>query len=56
MDNENEVLLVLLLYVYILQYSQLNFPQHRYVPPVEYSFFEFSLDTWGEERQRRMMR
>jgi hypothetical protein len=25
MDNENEVLLVLLLYVYILQYSQLNF-------------------------------
>ncbi len=56
MDTDDELVLALLLYVYILKYIQLERPRHPYIPPIEYQSFEFSLDAWDEERQRRMMR
>ena len=54
--TDDELVLALLLYVYILKYIQLERPRHPYIPPIEYQLFEFSLDAWDEERQRRMMR
>ncbi len=55
-DNDELIVLVVFIYVYIICYNQLEWPRHQYVAPVEYASFEFSLNAWDDERQRWMMR
>lgn len=55
MANDDELLLLLLILVYMIAYKQLKFPIHQYVVSVTYTFFEFSLNAWNNKRQYWMM-
>lgn len=56
MARDDALLLPLLLIIYIVVYKQSDWSRHPYITPVTYASFEFSLDAWDNERQRRMMR
>ena len=43
--TDDELVLALLLYVYILKYIQLKRLRHPYIPFIKYQLFEFSLNA-----------
>jgi len=45
MNTDDELVLALLLYVYILKYIQLKRLWHLYISLIEYQLFKFSLNT-----------
>ena len=45
MNTDDELVLALLLYVYILKYIQLERLWHLYISLIEYQLFEFSLNA-----------
>ena len=45
MNTDDELVLALLLYVYILKYIQLKRPWNPYIPLIEYQLFKFSLNA-----------
>ena len=54
--DEEEIFLIAVYCLVLSLWAEYCQPRHPYVRPIEYRAFVFELDSWPEEKQRRMMR